>query len=133
MTAAAVRSRQPTNLVVPGVADAGLVQVVAPGGHIMAASAAGRGLPPMTTAWPTPHDPRQQVRTCAEPRMGCVRVSAVRVRPTPDSPVVYAPDATFTGVLDTIFAVQAAGQNQLGQRSAEALTPVRRDSPWSPT
>ncbi|MBC6463695.1 sensor histidine kinase, partial [Actinomadura sp. HBU206391] len=50
--------------------------------------------------------------TCAQPGLGCVRLSAVRARPGPDSPVVYAgrraPGALSAGIFDTIFAVQVA-------------------------
>ncbi|MBC6461084.1 sensor histidine kinase [Actinomadura sp. HBU206391] len=113
LTAASVRNGQPADAaIVPRVPGIELIQVVAPGHHIIASSVAARGLPPMSRVWPSPAAPEQDVQTCALPRVGCVRISAQRVRAAPDSPVVYAgrpaPGKISPGVFDAIFAAQAA-------------------------
>ncbi|MBC6462246.1 sensor histidine kinase, partial [Actinomadura sp. HBU206391] len=68
---------------------------------------------PMISTWPSAQSPEQDVQTCAQPRVGCVRISALRVRSMPDSPVVYAgrpaPGPASPGSFDAIFATQAAG------------------------
>ncbi|MET8159767.1 HAMP domain-containing sensor histidine kinase [Sphaerisporangium sp. NPDC005289] len=92
---------------VPGVT---LVQVVAPGHRVIAASSMARGLPALTRVWPTPQEPQQDVHTCAQARLGCVNLSARRVSAAPDSHVVYAgspaPTESITGVIDWIFVIQ---------------------------
>jgi signal transduction histidine kinase len=94
---------------VPGV---DLVQVVAPGHRVIASSPGAHRLPPLTTVWPSPRDPQRDVQTCANPRLGCVRVSALRVSQAPDSNVVYAGgpvrSVISTGVFDALFAIQVA-------------------------
>ena len=66
----------------------------------------------MTGEWPTPRDPTQDVQTCAQPLIGCVRLSAIRVHAAADSPVVYAgrpaPTMISTDGSDALFATQAA-------------------------
>jgi signal transduction histidine kinase len=112
LTAAAVRVGKLTDPIVPSVPGIELVQVVAPGHHVIAASVAARGLPAMTGAWPTARDPTQDVQTCAQPLIGCVRLSAIRVHAAADSPVVYAgrpaPTMISTDGSDALFATQAA-------------------------
>ncbi|MGW4644322.1 sensor histidine kinase [Sphaerisporangium sp. NPDC004334] len=92
---------------VPGV---NVVQVVAADGRVLASSPDARGLPPLSTLRPTADDPQRDVQTCANTRLGCVRLSAVRVSADDDSTVVYAggPVRTViaTGVFDALFAVQ---------------------------
>jgi signal transduction histidine kinase len=94
---------------VPGV---DLVQVLAPGHRVIASSAAARGLPPVSMVWPTPQNPQQDVYTCVERHIGCVRISAQRVTPAPGSHVVYAgrpaSAQSSTGVIDSIFVTQGA-------------------------
>jgi hypothetical protein len=90
LAAAGVRNGQSSNPVVQNVAGIDLIQVVAPGHHVIAASQAARGLPPVPKAWPSAKNPQLDVQTCAQARVGCVRISALRVRPTADTPVVYA-------------------------------------------
>jgi signal transduction histidine kinase len=113
LTAAEVRDRQPTDaVIVPRVHGVDLIQIVVPGHRVIASSAAARGMPPLSRAWPSPASPEQDVQTCALPRVGCVRISAQRVDATPDSPVVYAgrraPGKVSPRVFDAIFATQAA-------------------------
>jgi signal transduction histidine kinase len=111
VTASNVRAGRLTDPVVPR-SGADLVQVVAPDRHVIAASAAARGLPPMARTWPTPQNPQQDLQSCTVPRMGCVRLSVVRAGFTADSPVVYAgrrvPGVLSNGIFNTLFAVQVA-------------------------
>ncbi|MGH3388510.1 MAG: sensor histidine kinase [Actinomadura sp.] len=111
-TVVAVRRGMLAGPVIPHVDGVGLVQVVTPTHRVIAASAAARGLPPIATVWPTPDRPRQDVQTCEQRPVGCVRVSAVRAWPRMDSPVVYAgvrvPGVLATGMLDMLFVVQTA-------------------------
>ncbi|MBC6462557.1 sensor histidine kinase [Actinomadura sp. HBU206391] len=107
-----VRHGQLSKAVTPRVAGVNLIQVVGRGHHVIAASAAARGLPPMTEAWPPSQNAAQDVQSCARPPAGCTRITAVRVGPSPDSPVVYAgrraAGTLSAGVFDTLFAVQVA-------------------------
>ncbi|MEU9886391.1 HAMP domain-containing sensor histidine kinase [Sphaerisporangium sp. NPDC051011] len=113
LVAAAYRSGHPggppIRSDVPGI---DLVQVVAPGHHVIAASPAARGLAPMTTVWPGPRAPEEDVSSCSGHGVGCVRVAALRVGPSADSPVVYAgrraPLEASTGLIDSIFTAQIA-------------------------
>jgi signal transduction histidine kinase len=111
-TAAAVRLGGLAGTIVPRVASIDLIQVLVPGHRVVASSAAARGLPPMTMVWPSPRDPQQDVQTCVQARVGCVRISALRVSTAPDSPVVYAgrrtPGPISTGAFDLLFAGQVA-------------------------
>ncbi|WP_250564429.1 sensor histidine kinase [Sphaerisporangium fuscum] len=108
--AAAYRLGHLGDPVKPGTPGIDLIQVVAHDGHVIASSEAVRGLPALSTARPSPQDPQEDVQTCAQPRLGCVHISALRVDTTPDSPVVYAgtraPRQSATGLLDSIFAAQ---------------------------
>ena len=108
LTATEVRGGRPAGLITPHIAGIDLVQVVAPDHHVIAASSAARGLPPMTTVWPSADSPEQDVQACAQPRFGCVRLSALRVTAARDSPVVYAvrpaPGKISPGRFDAIFA-----------------------------
>ncbi|RCG26517.1 sensor histidine kinase [Sphaerisporangium album] len=94
---------------VPGI---DLVQVVAPGHHVIAASPHARRLAPMTTVWPGPRAPEEDVSSCSHHDVGCVRVAALRVSSSADSPVVYAgtraPMEASTGLIDSVFAAQGA-------------------------
>ncbi|MFC6084545.1 sensor histidine kinase [Sphaerisporangium aureirubrum] len=98
--------------IMPTVPGAELIQVVAPGPRVIASSPAARGLPPLTDVWPSPQAPQSDVQTCGHQRVGCVRLSALRVSDAPDSTVVYAGGPvrtlTSTGVFDALFAVQVA-------------------------
>ncbi|MBC6469314.1 HAMP domain-containing histidine kinase [Actinomadura alba] len=109
-TAAQVRRGRLISPIVPRAGGVDLIQVVAPGNRIIGFSLAARGMPPMTRVWPPPDDPQQDVQTCAQPGPGCLRISALRVRSAPDSPVVYAgrhvPALSSTGIFDAIFVTQ---------------------------
>ncbi|GAA2086782.1 sensor histidine kinase [Actinomadura alba] len=110
VAAADVRRGELARAVIPRVSGVDLIQVVGPGRVVLASSAAARGLPPLAGTMPTSQDTVRDVQACAAPPAGCMRISAVRVRPTPDSPVVYAgrrvPGRLSTGIFDTLFAVQ---------------------------
>jgi signal transduction histidine kinase len=110
ITATAVRHGTLTNPI-PHADGVNLVQVVVLGHRVIAASAAARGLPPISMVWPTANRPRLDVQTCAQARVGCVRISAERVSSSPDSPVVLAgtrvPGVLATGMFDMLFVVQA--------------------------
>ncbi|WP_239116480.1 sensor histidine kinase [Planotetraspora phitsanulokensis] len=112
LTAAAVRAGTASDLILPQVAGANLVQVVAPDHHVIGASKDARGLPPLSSVWPSASDPERDVQTCASPRVGCVRLSALRVQPGASSPVVYAgrPVAalTSTEIFARLFGIQDA-------------------------
>jgi signal transduction histidine kinase len=112
LTAAAIRVGKLTNPIVPSIPGIDLVQVVAPGNRVIAASPAVQGLPPMTSVWPPPQAPTQDLQTCVHSSIGCVRLSAIRVRTAEDSPVVYAgrpaPTTISTDGSDTLFGAQAA-------------------------
>ncbi|MEV7971152.1 HAMP domain-containing sensor histidine kinase [Sphaerisporangium sp. NPDC088356] len=94
---------------VPGV---DLVQLVGPDNRVAASSPAVRGLAPLSTVRPSPQDPQKDVETCAIPQLGCIRISALRVSPAPDSNIVYAGGpirgVVSAGVFDALFAVQVA-------------------------
>ncbi|GAA3846653.1 hypothetical protein GCM10022226_82860 [Sphaerisporangium flaviroseum] len=94
---------------VPGVE---LVQIVGPDRRVIASSPAAAGLPPLIDTWPSARDPQQDMQTCANPRLGCIRLAAIRVSSAPDSNVVYAGDQVrwviSTAVFDALFAVQVA-------------------------
>ncbi len=112
LTAAAWRAGHLRNIITPQVAGISMIQVVAPNRRVLAASPAARGLPPMTSFWPSQQDPMQDLLTCAHDGAGCLRLSALRVVPGPDSPVVYAgrPVDGFTPVemFDLLFTVEVA-------------------------
>ncbi|MEV6979685.1 ATP-binding protein [Sphaerisporangium sp. NPDC051017] len=109
LTAAAVRARRLTGVIVPSTPGVDLVQVVAPGRRVIAASAQARG-PALVAAWPAAADPAQDVQVC-RPRVPCLLISALRVSPAAGSPVVYAgraaPGAISSAKLDGLFAVEA--------------------------
>ncbi|GAA1516301.1 HAMP domain-containing sensor histidine kinase [Sphaerisporangium rubeum] len=110
VTAAADRLNRLTPEITSTTPGIDLVQVVSPDHRIVAASAAAKGLPPLSTVWPNPSDPERDIWTCTDTRVGCVRLSAERVTTEPDSRVVYAgrPAAsdTSTRAIDSLFATQ---------------------------
>ncbi|MEU9888450.1 HAMP domain-containing sensor histidine kinase [Sphaerisporangium sp. NPDC051011] len=92
--------------VVPGI---DMVQVLDPQRHVIASSAGAWGHPPMSTVWPTADDPLNDVQTCLNPEPGCLHLTALRVGPEVDSPVVYAGrigGMLSTGVVNTAVAAQ---------------------------
>ncbi|WP_327093189.1 HAMP domain-containing histidine kinase [Nonomuraea sp. NBC_01738] len=86
-----------------------LLQVVGPGGRVLAASAALTGRPPMTDAWPAADDRILSTMVCREE---CVHLTAIRVGTDPASPVVYAgrstPGVLSTRILEAIVMIQVA-------------------------
>ncbi|MBE3011558.1 HAMP domain-containing protein [Microbispora sp. NEAU-D428] len=112
LTAAAWRTGHFRHVIIPQVAGIDLVQVVAPNRRVLAASPAARGMPPLTSFWPSQEDPMQDLQACAHDGIGCLRLSALRVTPGPNSPVVYAgrPIDGFTPVamFDLLFAAEVA-------------------------
>ncbi|WP_433498039.1 sensor histidine kinase [Sphaerimonospora sp. CA-214678] len=110
ITAAAVRSGRLADPVMPQVSGIDLIQVVGPGKRVVASSPHARGLPPLSTVWPSGHDSREDVEACSAGGHDCVRLSAIRVGSQPL--VVYAgrPAAVTTGPrgFDLLFAAQAA-------------------------
>ncbi|MEO3860384.1 ATP-binding protein [Acrocarpospora sp. B8E8] len=87
-----------------------MIQVVAPGGRILATSNAARDLPALSPVWPGPYDRIRELVSCPLPDGRCVHVTAVRATPAPDSPVVYAgkqtPPVVRSRILATVIAVQ---------------------------
>ncbi|MBX6386137.1 MAG: HAMP domain-containing histidine kinase [Microbispora sp.] len=110
LTAAAWRMGRLRNVITPHVAGVDLVQVVAPNRRVLASSPAAQGLPPLSSSWPSEQDPLQDLQPCTAD--GCMRLSALRVMPGPDSPVVYAghPVDRFTpvAIFDLLFTVEVA-------------------------
>ncbi|GII42430.1 hypothetical protein Pph01_74330 [Planotetraspora phitsanulokensis] len=66
-------------------------------------------MPPLTSAWPAPGDPEEDVQTCL-PHLGCVRLAALRIKAAANSPVVYAgrlaAGVTSTGIFARLFGLQ---------------------------
>ncbi|RCG29958.1 sensor histidine kinase [Sphaerisporangium album] len=92
--------------VVPGI---DLVQVLGPGRHVIASSPQAKGEPPISTIWPTADDPIDDVQTCLSNGPGCLRLTALRVDPAANSPVVYAGRVggmLSTGLVDTAVSAQ---------------------------
>jgi signal transduction histidine kinase len=113
-TAGDVRAGRLTLPIRPDVPGVDLVQVITPRRHVVAASPAARGLPPLlVTPPPTALAPRQDVLSCARPLRPCEPVSAVRVEPGARSDVVYAgrspARAPSTGAIDALFILQVFG------------------------
>ncbi|MEW9527574.1 sensor histidine kinase [Microbispora sp. NPDC049125] len=113
ITAADVRTGRSQGLIVPQVSGADLVQVVSSDHRVLASSAAARTLPPLTSKWPTPQEPRQDVQTCSTPQVGCVRLAAVLAWAARGSPAVFAgsrvPGLVSTSMFDAFFAIQVTG------------------------
>ncbi|ETK31007.1 sensor histidine kinase [Microbispora sp. ATCC PTA-5024] len=112
LTGAAVRAGQLHDAVRPRVAGVDLVQVVGAHREVLASSPAARGLPVLSDALPSALDPIKEVHTCRIPGLGCVHLAAVRLSPSPSSPVVYAgrPVSGLNpiGVFDSFFIAEVA-------------------------
>ncbi|MBB5078961.1 signal transduction histidine kinase [Nonomuraea endophytica] len=91
-------------------ATVNLIQVVEPGGRVIARSAAAANMPPLTTMWPPPDNRIISTVMCEDEE--CVHLSAIRIDTAPDSPVVYAGRATpgvlSTRVLEAVVFAQVA-------------------------
>ncbi|MBP2707841.1 HAMP domain-containing histidine kinase [Microbispora sp. RL4-1S] len=124
LTAAAFRVGRLTHPIVPTVAGIDLVQVVAPNHLVLAASKAAGGRPPLASVRPAPGDPERDVQTCVLNR--CVRLTALRVSPAVESPVVYAgrtvAGLTSSGALSKIFGFQNATLTVLAALAAWTIT-----------
>ncbi|MBT2207364.1 MULTISPECIES: ATP-binding protein [Actinomadura] len=100
------------SLVTPIPDDTGgriLVQVVGPGGHVLDATPAATGRPPVSRLWPSS---TVRVRDYVEcrgewPRRECVVIEAIRATTAPDSVVVYAweplPSYLVSGLLEVLL------------------------------
>ncbi|MEV1168535.1 HAMP domain-containing sensor histidine kinase [Nonomuraea sp. NPDC049784] len=112
LVAAIVRKGSLPRVIKPSVPGVDLIQVVAPGGRVLAASPSAGDRQPIVRAWPAPGDTMQDSQTCANIEPGCLRFSALRVGSGVQSPVVYAGDRTTTMMSTTfdnaIVAAQAA-------------------------
>jgi signal transduction histidine kinase len=85
-----------------------LIQVVAPGAHVLDSTPSAAGRPPVSSIWP-PRNERVQDRVdCEGPEGGCYLVEAIRVTTAPDSVVVLAakplPGFLVNGLLEALLA-----------------------------
>ncbi|GAA0409531.1 hypothetical protein Acor_36400 [Acrocarpospora corrugata] len=89
-----------------------LIQVVAPGGRILATTNAARDLPALSPVWPSPADRIRNLVSCPLPDGQCIHVTAIRASPAADSPVVYAgketPRIVRNRMLATAITIQLA-------------------------
>jgi signal transduction histidine kinase len=140
LTAAATRLGRLTVPVRPDVKGVNLVQVVDPGHRVVDASRAAGGLPVLSSVWPTPVNPERDVETCpSAAHLGCIRLSALRVEPAANSPVVYAgrPSASlnstevfgrFFGLQDGVLIILAAWATWLiTGRTLKPVDAIRAD------
>lgn len=88
--ASAVRSDPSGRTALSEVSGLQLIQVVDQEGLVLRSTADVDGLPPMTGARPTRHDPIRQLSICPSPIGRCVLVTAVRAGPAPSAPIVLA-------------------------------------------
>jgi signal transduction histidine kinase len=140
VTAAAVRSGQLEDSITPRVEGIGLVQVVAPGGRVVASSPEARGLPALTSVWPPQDDPVQEIQSCQRSAgLGCVRLTALRVESDPSSPVVYAGriaegiapikkfDVLFAGEVAVLLLMTAWGTWKVAGQTLRPVEGIRSD------
>lgn len=94
-------------LTVPSV---DLLQVVRPGGEVIASSNAAKELPPLSEVWPSGTNHSAETTSCLPPE--CVHLTALRVSDDPGSPVVYAakptPAVLSSDSLELAVAIQVA-------------------------
>ncbi|WP_157245279.1 sensor histidine kinase [Nonomuraea typhae] len=87
-----------------------LLQVVEPGGRVIAHSSAAAGRRPLSQIWPPAEDRVVSTTDCH--RDECVHLTAVRVTTAAGSPVVYAgrltPGVLSTWLLEAVVASQVA-------------------------
>ncbi|MET7328947.1 ATP-binding protein [Nonomuraea sp. NPDC005650] len=102
LLAAVVRSGNLPRVIKPSVPGVDLVQVVAPGGRVVAASPGADHRRPMDRAWPAPDATVQDLQTCTNSEPGCLRLSALRVDSGARSLVVYAAHRT-TAIMSSTF------------------------------
>lgn len=98
----------PSGLIPLSDSGVDLLQVVNPGGTVVATSEAARGLPPLSDVWPSPDDRIVSTTNCLRSR--CFHLTAVRVNTAPGSPVVFAgrttPGVLSTRILEAIVFIQ---------------------------
>lgn len=87
---AQVREGRVANPIPANLNGINLIQVVTPGGRIIATSDSARELPPLSMVWPAPESRVRPLTTCSLPGLPCVYLTAIRVTPEADAPVVYA-------------------------------------------
>ncbi|WP_248959131.1 sensor histidine kinase [Sphaerisporangium perillae] len=110
--AVAYRDAELRNPIAPGPDDVTVIQVVGPGHHILASTAEGQKLPPLSDLRPVmPHD-FVDFTTCQNFSTDCFHVTATLAGAAPGSPVVYAaahtPAVLSTRVLDVAVGLQIA-------------------------
>ncbi|GGK93321.1 hypothetical protein Sme01_59000 [Sphaerisporangium melleum] len=98
------------NPIPPGPGGVTVIQVVGPGHHVLAATAEGQSLPPLSDVRPPdPHDLRD-FTACPHFTSGCHQVTAALTGSTPASPIVYAaepaPAVLATRALDAALGLQ---------------------------
>ncbi|MBO2452902.1 HAMP domain-containing protein [Actinomadura barringtoniae] len=85
-----------------------LIQVVAPGAHVLDSTPSAAGRPPVSSIWPSRNERVQDHVDCDGPEGGCYLVEAIRVTTAPDSVVVLAakplPGFLVTGLLEVLLA-----------------------------
>ncbi|PRX62116.1 signal transduction histidine kinase [Nonomuraea fuscirosea] len=101
----------PTGAAIPvPIPSVDLIQVVGPGGRLMASSDAARNLPPLSDVRPTAENRIVNTTTCLPTE--CVHLTAVRVSLFDDSPVVYAgrstPEVLSTRILEVVVFGEVA-------------------------
>ncbi|WP_067827624.1 sensor histidine kinase [Actinomadura kijaniata] len=96
-----------------------LVQVVGPRGHVLDATPAAAGRPPVSRKWPPPTERVQDFTECHGRGLGreCVVLEAIRVTTAPDSVVVYAarplPSYLVTGLLEVLLGAAVLALSSL--------------------
>ncbi|MGI8335061.1 sensor histidine kinase [Actinomadura scrupuli] len=111
LTATAARLRNLPGTVEPHVPGIDLIQVVGADQRVIAASPAARGRGPLSQVRPSPAQAQADVEVCATGAgRACLRLAAVRVSPSPASPVVYAgrmvPPMASSGVFLLLWTAQ---------------------------
>ena len=85
-----------------------LIQVVAPGAHVLDSTPSAAGRAPVSSIWPSRNERVQDHVDCDGPEGGCYLVEAIRVTTAPDSVVVLAakplPGFLVSGLLEFLLA-----------------------------
>ncbi|MFC4530612.1 sensor histidine kinase [Sphaerisporangium dianthi] len=108
----AYRESSLRNPITPGPGDVDVIQVIGPGNHLLASTAQGQKLPPLSDVRPVlPHD-LLDFTTCRRHSTDCFHVTATLAGGDPAAPVVYAaaptPVVLSTRVLDVAVGLQIA-------------------------
>ncbi|WP_424533838.1 sensor histidine kinase [Sphaerisporangium viridialbum] len=106
----AYRNTTLRNPIAPGPGGVDVIQVVGPGGHLLAATAEAGGAPPLSEVRPDLPDRFVDFTTCPRSFRECFHVTATLAGARPGSPVVYAakrtPAVLSTRVLDVAVGLQ---------------------------